>query len=614
MSNKVYKYLIGPNSVDSHQISPECVLTILRWSNRSTADYKTINGFSDPLHTRDILVIQNDCISLNISNSKSASETQLSAVLLGGDLNYATAVAPGDYIIANILNWGADADIVAANAKKNQPINNFEDGFKGIFRIQTCRRRIVTMLDGKKQVVYDIHALGFSEFQTKQYYNPAISAAFKTAGTQVSQFAVGDDFANFLKANPKIQDILPVLFTVLIGKDVTRKDKRIPDLGKTHYKLPTGLGGLLGRKMTYASDLFNYYIGVWGSFSGSLTTAKKGFNSTFKTPTTNMPHIYTTLAGPLQGFKFINYSNWDQNTSWGIIQSYINETINEIYVTNRISPEGYVLPSVVVRQKPFTSDHFQIQTKGTSMPLTRFSGIPRWQISPDLIYDLDLGRDEAARINFVQIFTWVYSTAGGATAAGQIGTKNFRIDENDILRSGLRPYITSANFDVPFQNSKITLAPMWSEVVADWLFGGHLKENGKITCAGIMEPIAVGDNLELDKTIYQIESINHTLSVDGEGRKDFKTVLTVSFGVSVDSNRSITVYPQMENPSTSGERTRDYEHEKIMPGYSDSEDIHGRANGEKIKEIPDTSFTPFHKKDETVTVFPNDKEFHPKKK
>ena len=594
-----YTHHIGKNSVDSHQTSPECVLTVLRWSNRDTYNYQSPankSGNFSPTTVRSPLVICSDCISLTVTNSKSNLNSQLTAILLCGDINYAAAVAPGDFVIANMLNWGKYAEKVATKALNRQPINHYNDGFKGVYRIESCRERLMTSPDGKKQRVFHLHALGFKEFRTKIYFNQAIQAEF-AKGNDLAMFLVGDWYQQRLKKTLDVQDILQDLLTLLIGQDKSKKNPKIQDYGKTSYKLPNGIGDFLGRDMTYACDMYNYLLGIWGtSGSAKNATPAQGFNSTFEQQGTARG-MYLT-GQKIQGNKLVSYDNWNQVEAWSILQSYLNDTINEMYSTYRIDPAGYVMPTIVIRQKPFTSLHWKDSYTGGAVqtPSTKFLELPRWSISPDLIYDHDLGRDEAARINFVQVFGVSIAETAANNQAAQIAQKNFVYDKDDMLRSGMRPYVATAPFDFFSSNSseiKVTKAPVWAQLVADWLLDGHLRYNGTINCAGIVEPISVGDNLLYNSIVYHIEQITHSIAISGDGKKHFTTSLQLSFGTSILSDSTRPVYPQMEYTNRDTENQADYNSEQILTGISDTQDTVARKNsdGEKINATSEASFT-----------------------
>ncbi|GAJ19225.1 unnamed protein product, partial [marine sediment metagenome] len=118
--------------LDSHQTSPGYLLTFLRWSNRDVFNYTDI----DSLDTRKPLIVYNDAIQVVVTNTKTELSPTMTAVLKGGDINYSTAINPGDFVLVNMLNWQTDADRVGAKADSGRAINKLGDGFKGLFRIQ----------------------------------------------------------------------------------------------------------------------------------------------------------------------------------------------------------------------------------------------------------------------------------------------------------------------------------------------------------------------------------------------------------------------------------------------------------------------------------------------
>jgi len=113
---------------------------------------------------------------------------------------------------------------------------------------------------------------------------------------------------------------------------------------------------------------------------------------------------------------------------------------------------------------------------------------------------------------------------------------------------------------------------------------------------GIEEDICIGDNLELQNTVYHIESITHVGSMSADGKKTFRTTLTLVHGVDKRSSAKGPVYPQMDFTDTKTYREDDYKQGfGMLPGFSDTQDIIGRKNkGEETvgNETEETSFTP----------------------
>jgi hypothetical protein len=218
--------------------------------------------------------------------------------------------------------------------------------------------------------------------------------------------------------------------------------------------------------------------------------------------------------------------------------------------------------------------------------------LPRWKVSINLLESISLGRHESARINFVHIVGKTRHVDIKNQVIQQESKGKHQWDVDDIKRNGLKPIITSCDFDfVVDGDTKVDNTTVWNALYADWVFNGHLKENGQIVCAGIHEPIAVGDNLQLENTVYHIESITHNMSISNDGRKAFKTAISLSYGV--DEGRSPSynpIYPEMQYTDSYTNRKAKAK-SGILPGFSDSQDIAGRFDGEELKETDEQAFS-----------------------
>lgn len=578
---------IRQNSIDSHQVSPGYVLTFTRWSNRSTFNYKQ-NG--NNLDVRPPLVVYSDAIQVTTSDTKKQQSPTVTMVLKGGDINYSTAVAPGDFVTVNMLNWESDAERVRDKAIALQPINEIGDGYKGVYKVQSVVKSVkVDKRSGKKTLFYTVTAAGFTEFNNVMYYNPALVAAFSQVGTTLYQTAVGQFYQDLLKTNSEIQVLLKALFKILIGKSNKDNDAKVKNFGNTHFKIPTALGRLLGKNnITYANELYNYVIGIWkDSRTGGVGDQRIGsyFNPSFVQGSEG--NFYSTGI-PLQGNKEVVIENWNNQTAWSILQSYTNSILNEMYTTYRVGPDNRIHPTVVVRQKPFTTEHFK---PPQGFNVTRFFQLPRWKISANLLYDLQTSKNDAARFNFVQVFTRQLADTAPQDMAQQTALGNFVTDEGDIQRNGLRPFVVASNFDWPVKdrNKKIR-AKEWAQIISDWIIDGHLKESGVLTFQGIQDPVAVGDNIEFDNIVYHIEAISHTMTVVND-KKTFTTKITVSYGMDLRSSKQGPVYANMDHTDAQTNNEEDWENERILPGVSDSQNIRGRVQGEEVEATKQSSFT-----------------------
>lgn len=611
MAKNPYIKPINPTTVDSHQTSAGCMLTVIRFENRDSFNYD-----GNYLDTRNPLIIYNDVVSLTISNNKGNITSSLSATLLAGDLNYATAISPGDYVFANIVNWETDISVVNSKgqevgnntlrkrAASGQPINTYNDGFKGLFKIQKVSKTLTTDPNtGTKAYFFQMQAYGFTELNTTIYYDPQIYAKLQGNFRFFMQQFEGW-FDSTVKEENTVQNLMPILINALLGKSRKSNDTKTPNQTVQNFEIPEGVALLLGlsKGTKIASEIYNYYIGIWQSSSGGANQDPSiGFNPSIEN-TKDLSNNFYTTGLPLQGNRVVEAEYWNNVKVWAILGKYANLLINEMYTTYRVNPNGRIMPSLVIRQKPFTSEHFQkkrdLKTKfeppNSTQNVTRFMELPRWYLNPSMVYNMNLGKDEAARINFVQIYTRAVSFNDAKNRAAQAGTGNYQFDPDDIKRHGLKPYLATADFDYPENiNKSKTKGKEWANLVADWVIGGHLKESGTISCVGIQDPISVGDNIQFNGIIYHIEGVTHTININPQsGKKIFRTNLTVTFGMSPESNVERPVYSEMEHQDTYTDRIDDYNRgERILPGFSDTQNIVGRVQGEEIKETRGGSAT-----------------------
>lgn len=578
---------IFPNTPDSHQTSPSYLLTFLRWSNRDTYNYKG----TDSLEVRKPLVVYNDAISIVTTDNKNSMSATTTIVLKCGDINYATALHPGDFVIVNLVDWEQDAQRLHDAALALKPINNIADGFKGVYKIQSVVKtlKVDRNANGGKSLFVTVTAASHTEFNNVIYYNPAIAAAFRDKGASLWSTAVGEYYSSKLKAESSVQEVVKDLFKILIGQSRKKFDAKIKNYGNTHFKIPSTLGSLIGRSdIKYANEFYNYIVGIWQDSKDTTMNSMNigpGFNPGFKEDGNMM-----TTGRALAGRKSVQMENWNNQTAWSIIMGNINNVMNEMYTTHRVGPDNRIYPTIVVRQKPFTSEHF----KGGSAT-TKFFQVPRWKISANLLYDLQTSMNEAARFNFVQVFTRQLADTAEQDMAQQIAEGNFFYDQGDIERQGLKPYVVTSNFDFPSSkngdNGKKLHGREWAEIVSDWIIDGHLKESGVLTFQGLIDPVAVGDNLEFDGIIYHIEGVTHIMTISGD-KKTWTTKITVTFGMDVRSSKSGPVYPNMEHTDAQTQNQEDWDNERILPGISDTQNISGRENGEEIEPTKQTSFTP----------------------
>ena len=586
VNTNAFTYNLGANSTstDEHgmvnQSSPAWVLTFVSWEQRdtlrtaptSTINYTTVR--STPL------VVENDCVQVSVNVNKNTLTPSLSATLLMTDINYETAIAPGDFVIVNMLNWETDARRVADQARNRQPINGFNDGFKGVFKVQGVRESlsIIDQERGTKAVVFKITGFAFTEFNNTIYFNQNLVDQSEQDNINLWFTNLAQSWASMVnnKGLTNVQDIMKFLIEVLIGNGIGDNGRQVKGLVKsanTLFYIPSLLGNLLNvSNAVAAKDVYNYLFGIQDYNSNANQSVEDGFNPFISQDDGRFFFARNNCAGE----TISKPEYWNQVQVWSIMSQFANTPINELYTCFRISPDGDVMPTVVYRQIPFTNADFV----AGNFSVTRFMNLPRWKISPSIVYGYDLGRDEAARINFVQYFGRSTLGTDGFSYSAETAQKNYLYDLDDVKRSGLRPYIVTSNFDEPVieGQKEVFRSPYWARIVGDCLIGGQLKMNGTIECKGIVHPIAVGDNLQFNGVIYHIEQINHSCIISvADGRKKFVTTISVSNGLSIGSNGLGIKYSEMTYPDAYQLRQNDWKNNQILPGVSESQDTYYRS-------------------------------------
>lgn len=587
----------GSNETDGvHQTSPAWVLTFVRWKIRDTLRTESTDGLDYTTIADKPLVVENDCIQVSVSDSKSVLTPSMTATLMITDVNYETDVAPGDFVFVNMLNWDQDSRRVADNARVMRAINGVKDGFKGFFKVQSVRKSLMTEPQtGTKYYAVKITGFAFTEFNNSIYFNPyLIGQSDQNLILFSSQLNIDWSGIQSDKGLNSVQQIVAALIQCFIGTGFTDQGRKVESVGgvvtaNTHFFMPQGVGNLLGLSgLKSAKDAYNFLFGIQNYSSNSNQNLAQGMNpSGIPSNATSTTGRFMYTPKPVDGFTVNKPEYWNQVKAWSILNQFINSPLNELYTCFRVSPNGSVMPTMVLRQIPFTTDGFV--TTG-NYGVTRFMNVPRWGISPSLAFSFDLGKDEVARVNFVQYYGKSVNGPAGYDISDET-INNYLYDSDDVKRNGLRPYVVTSEFDrTPTNGTQGSFrAPGWAKIVGDALIGGHLKMSGTINFVGIPEPIAVGDNLEFDSVVYHIEQIMHTAAISPDGKKVFRTTVTVSNGMDIQNGQNV-VYSEMAYSSGYAKRADDYQHAHILPGISESQDIVSRPTSPDVPVEKNSSF------------------------
>lgn len=556
---KEFQGEIDPDA-DSIDVNPYWLLAVFRFSQPLTfSRSRLFNGdqrvsFNEDnsviAQTREILVIDSDCVNLSVSQSKGSYVSNLNATLLEGK-NYLSEILPSDWVMA----WIVNSEEKAKDLKQRlldpegiKPCNDFDDGLKFVGRVQSIRKTLQQAGNGLRFVRYNLQALGGKEFDSSIFYDPHLGEKESSIGQFLAKLNLGIsdifDVASSQAAKGKggidSNKAIPTILKLLLGDGVPSRFASVAgalqiatggtstDEAPYAYAVPTDVGRTLGRNeaskpggvLTYA-DVFDSLIGVQKYGTGSDTASvfmPEGVSGGSRLKT---PH-------PLKGEFLPQAIPLTNRPVWSVINQFLNPAVNEMFYVLRPGPNGNVVPTLVVRQLPFSTSK-AVDKLGSDV--TGFLELPRWIVHPILMRDLDIGRADTAHFNFIHVYGQSSAQAGAQTMTKQIVRNPPIRDEQDIKRNGIRPYMQTVNcsIDDTFKGPR-----KWMEIVADFLIGQQYTLNGSCTIQGIQAPIAPGDNVEVDGVVFHLESVSHTCSVSPSGAKSFVTSLALTHGVRSD--------------------------------------------------------------------------------
>jgi hypothetical protein len=571
---------------DQLTVNPYWIIAVYRFSETVTFARLTMSSFdADPSQAVNVnqspLVITSDCIQMQVEGNKASYQGGLQAMLTFGEVNYLTEIFPGDWVAAWILNSEDQAqDVIRRiyNMDPTDPCNNFLDGFKFLGRVQSIRKVLRQTSQGLRTVGYSLQAHSFKEFDATIFYDKNLAEKVSSVGDYLGK--LGANFNNFLvkdQTGVDINKVMPFLLDLMLGTGVPQGTFAAPntaagtprvqiargltqDAGQAPYSylIPESVGALIGKVgkskaggILCAADIDEILFGIQnyslGLNSGQVAPPDSDPAAIFIPDNleVNGNRKYTNTA--MLGIFVPDFPELTNNSVWTVLSQYLNPAVNEMYTAMRANENGNIVPTMIVRQIPFTTDVFADSIKtspsGTSpntyvdssLRFTRFLELPRWQIHPIMVQTAEIGRSDAQRFNFVHIYGQAPTYRDASAITNQIVENPPIQDLSDIKRSGLRP-LQATVACAPQDFTKDSHGPRkWMALSADIHMGMHLTLNGTINCIGIQAPIVWGDNLEFDGVVYHIESVLHTCQIEN-GNRSFYTTLQVSHGIRSDTD------------------------------------------------------------------------------
>lgn len=588
----VYKILseyTSESEPDSISVSPYWVVAAVRFAAPLTFNREKLvkdqtevshDGSGDDLiKERPLIAITDDCVQFNIESNKGNYITSFSAMLASGRLNYLEELNPDDWILAWVLNSETEGLALLDKVLNSQDAcNEFADGLKFVGRVQSVRKKLVQNPDGKRMVRYALQCAGFKELDAQIFFDPALAREEESLGDFLIRMGVGlsevFDDTGASAGGLSSTKAIPRLLKLLVGEGIPTtaaqagvgegfqsidfsKQLSSPSnfvqigTGNTNtpespfgYAVPRTVLRLLGqetesKRVPSYADILELVIGLQKYSGGGNDVASIFSPEGASGSSTNFRTLNDKLLGSFQPLP-IAFSG---KTVWSILEEFKNPAVNEMYTALRVNPSGRVVPTIIVRQLPFSTPY--MMENGDSSSLTGMLEVPRWLCHPILINEIDIGKSDALHINFIHYYGQASAEAGVSLTEQIVQNPPIR-DEQDIKRSGLRIHMGTVNCSIA---DTLDEPKKWMKVIADFLIGQQFVLTGTANLLGVSAPICPGDNFEFDDTVYHIESVAHSGSIDPEGKKRFSTALALSHGIRTDT-------PQ-DRPSATEKETAD---------------------------------------------------------
>lgn len=634
MSSTAGSYqLIRDYTLDSSgeeiSVSPFWVLAVVRLGTPLSFSRSSMKSVPIPLENgakvrTGTLIITGDCQQLTISNSKTSHTKTLTAQLLQSGVNYLTEILPGDWVAAWIVNDENTAQELIERIKSanpDKPCNEFRFGFKFLGRVQNIRKQLqINPANGLKTSRYQLQATGFKELDTQFFYdfNLATGDTEKSLGEWLAR--IGTDaqelFGFSLEKGQRnnVNDIIPILIDLIIGRGISHNVNPTGEMALAAapgalatseapfaYLVPGVISSMLGydaseitkpRNASSYADILTLIQGVQSYSDGQNATDYRLFLPNKAKDST--PRRIKSGIEMLGSFIPI-MPELTNKPIWEVLQQYLNPHINEMYTCLRVNEEGLVVPTIVLRQIPLTTEayllslnekkhqareearqkfreikslsnefnpaeqaavdrqftfeeRFAVATAGDleledkaldavfpekPLTVTPFLTLPRWVMHPAMVFGADIGRSDSSHFNFIHVYGQDSYSSKNMSMTDMIVENPPIRDDLDICRSGVRAYMATVACAV---NDQVAKAPTeWMALIADWSIGSQFAYNGTITSVGIHSPICEGDNLQWENVIYHIMSVTHSCSIDpGSGTKSFRTTMSLYNGMRVD--------------------------------------------------------------------------------
>jgi len=633
-----YKLIEDFKAKDETYISldPYFVMAVVQFKRRTTFSRSKLASFSENASdgievVSTPLIIVNDVVNYTITHGKSSHVSSMQVRLKHSDFNYAANVGKGDWAWGWVVNSREKAQNIISRIKKNEPCNNFDDGLKFMGRIQsTFESGMINPENGISTVEYTIHANGFTELNAKTFYDPYLVHKDMTMNDWAARIGIEDGINALIEKPSKekggvaaitINKVIPKLLSILVGKGISQQFSNLAGESPLQsvtglesskeapyaYIVPKEVGKMIGKtnpskssNMLAYSDLLELNMGLHRYTEN--THAADRYRIFIPDGLREEEHNHKFTHKPLMGLFTPTIPSFTNQTVWGILSQFLNPHVNEMYTAMRVNNKGKIVPTLMVRQLPFSTEEMlnlsessgvggtiseirnqrassNINTNVTKNvhlkrqgnrrtpttdystsildlgsspndipPVTPYLELPRWQLHNTMVKSWHVGSSNTLRINFLHVYGQSVQGSQQDNPTNQLVRNPPIRDEMDIKSQGLSPYMGVVAVS-PLE-SMVHGPKKWMEVMSDWMMGLQNSLTGTINLLPIQSPIVPGDNVEWNGVVYHIEDVTFTGTINPEnGTKKFGTMLQVSHGMRSNSDPKYVGMPTGNEPN-----------------------------------------------------------------
>lgn len=185
------------SNIGHHNTSPSWCIAFVRYAEPAANYTSEINK----INPNDPMIIENDCISVSINNSKSSYLKQCTLRLKAGEVYYPNAVHPGDWVVVWMHDSQIEIDAIIKKIKKtggsSKAAADFHSGLKFVGRVSGISSVDSILDNGIRTIVQTVTCTSFLELRSTIYFTDQaryvlVPPALATAVSDPNQASIVD--------------------------------------------------------------------------------------------------------------------------------------------------------------------------------------------------------------------------------------------------------------------------------------------------------------------------------------------------------------------------------------------------------------------------------------